>query len=422
MGNILKKKIWYDKQGKGHIEFADSMYPDKRFINERKCFIDNIDTYKMIKKQMSEQVLNNYKYNTKTEKLDCNGKGIYIDNNRAMFGIDKAKIEFENLNGYLIGSFNWWDDREEIEALGTIKGLISTYSEKKYSIRPLQYIRIINSDRFEEYFKITSCIRIKNTSIYFVKNIDELGSEDQEDISLFNVARVNSIKSNRILVKLEGISSEDIKRLEFVNVECNKLTISYYLQYREVYIDNLKVKEGSVDEIEVNNTSEEEYYIGANTNKLTINKFEEKVVGTLKLIGIRNFEIKDFQGVRLEIEWTMQDRKKISKVDIEKIKEIKAKIRIKTETGNKRIIKLAITFDDIYKYWDTNLYKIKVGDKKDQEYYKEGDIQKGIKKLMKEYIEIVNETNDEVQFLINYKDKVVGGTKDWSDLVRNVKK
>ena len=42
--------------------------------------------------------------------------------------------------------------------------------------------------------------------------------------------------------------------------------------------------------------------------------------------------------------------------------------------------------------------------------------------MVKEYIEIVNETSDEVQFSMNYKDNRVGGTKDWSDLVRNIRK
>ena len=428
MGNILKKKIWYDKKGNERMIFADTKYPDRTNINlyERRSFIEDIDTYKLINKQISKQVFNDYKLVKKGNDfaIDCKGtENIYIANENAIKGADTRIVKFTGLKGYIISTYEWWDGRVEIETISsTVKGFISTKDKEKEKIRALEYIRVLNENRFEEYFKMTSCISCQNTVMYNVKNIDSIGDKEQEDITLQNVANVNNIKSKKILVKLEGIGGgDDIDKLELKKVECDKLTIAYYLQYKEVHIGELKVRNGSVDETEVFNSSEKEYLLGTNTHKLTIDKFEDTIVGTLKLTDISNFEIKDFQGIELNINWTIREHKRqLSKADIEAIKEMKARIHIKTATGNTRKIKLEIKFPDVYEYWKTNFYKIKVGD--NDKYEKEGDVQKGIKRMVKEYIEIVNETSDEVQFSMNYNDNRVGGTKDWSDLVRNIRK
>ena len=61
---------------------------------------------------------------------------------------------------------------------------------------------------------------------------------------------------------------------------------------------------------------------------------------TLKLTDISNFEIKDFQGIELNINWTIREHKKqLLKADIEAIKELAVPLDVGSDTAKESAVK-----------------------------------------------------------------------------------
>ena len=434
MKDIKKSKIMLDGIGKETL-YLENEVDSLRYSEPRKRnkYIDNvIDIFKEKKVLEVKQLL--VKYNVEYQKqdnmyiLDCAGAdGVYIKNDKIYDKSVGIYAGIKNIKGSVIARHYWWDDRERVYMYtgnNEIRKVVCDYNDgilktkgsygSELAIRPLEQLCISNKKRFDEYFKIID-LRVKRIVFNNIKNIDRLVVENGGSIELYETENINYIDTQKLELH-HGEKNEMGNKIHIREITCDNIALYNCYRHADIYIEVLKVKGSSVDTLTIDNIATNNWRL-AESKKLVITKFIDKIVGSLKINGLQNIVIKDFQGIDLQIQWELKEKGYLTEQIKQKIRDTKIMIGIKTPTGNKRKIKLTIQFYDVFRYWDTNFYREKTGKQTNN-----GDFQGGMIELIKSYVEIVNETNDEVEFTMNYKDKAGGGTKDYTEyVVKNIK-